>query len=348
MIACEILMMSMIIILALLSGYADCRTSQVPNRLLLPFAASALALNALYYMLWAGTWFSAFCINLVFLTGSAILLYAYHIWAAGDSKLLIVIALLLPGRYLSFVKLGAVPGFMILVIAFIIAFLYIIAESVILAIREHSMVRNPAPFRFNWKSWLISYLFMAGALSLVGALLLWLFPQLYTSSQIQVMALHSIVILSLIQLRSHISPNAMIIITSILWVILLILSVARRHFVSFSLQWKSWALIFGVLLILHFAQRFNYRTIPTSEVKAGQILSAATVLRFRSSRIKGLPTETTEDLRSRLTADETESVRRWANSSKGQQEITIVRKIPFAIFIGMGTIGFILMEVLMQ
>lgn len=348
MITCEILMVVAIAALALLSGYNDCRTAQVPNHLLLPFAVGALILDTLYYTLWAGTWFSAFCINLVFLTGSAILLYAYHIWAAGDSKLLIVISLFLPGRYLSFVDLGAVPGFMILAIAFVIAFLYIVAESVILAIREHSMVRSPAHLRFDWKSWMISYLFMAGVLSLAGVLLSWVFPQLYTSSPVQVMALHFIIILTLIQLRSHISPKVMLIIAVILWVILLILSVARRYSVSFSLQWKSWALLFGVLLILHFAQRFNYRTIPTSKVKAGQILSAATVLRFRSSRIKGLPTETTEDLRSRLTSAEADSVRRWECSAKGQQEIIIVRKIPFASFIGMGAIGFTLMEVLMQ
>lgn len=348
MIACEIIMLAALFTLAIYAAYKDCRTSQIPNRLLLAFALLALVIDTLYYSVWAGEWFGTFVINTLFLSGTSLLLYAYHLWAAGDSKLLIVIALFLPGRYLEMHQFGAVPGFIILALAFIIAFLYVIAESILLALRKGSLDFHHMLSGFEWKSWLVSYVFMAAALSLASVFLSQLFPNLYSGSPIQRMAIHFLLILTMLQLRSFLPQKLMIFTALILWIILVILSVLGRQSLPLSFQWRAWVLLFGMLILLHFAQQFNYRTIPTAEVQQGQILSAATVLSFSSSRVKGLPTKATEDLRARLTAEEAESVRRWATSSKGKPEITIVRKIPFAAFIGIGAVLFALMEVLLQ
>ncbi len=89
MIACEIIMLAALFTLAIYAAYKDCRTSQIPNRLLLAFALLALVIDTLYYSVWAGEWFGTFVINTLFLSGTSLLLYAYHLWAAGDSKLLI-------------------------------------------------------------------------------------------------------------------------------------------------------------------------------------------------------------------------------------------------------------------
>ena len=77
----------------------------------------------------------------------------------------------------------------------------------------------------------------------------------------------------------------------------------------------------------------------TSKVEKGMVLAYSTIVYFIPSTIKGLPKEkTTEDIRSRITADEAESIKRWETSKYGQPEIVIVRKIPFAIFISIGTV----------
>ena len=66
------------------------------------------------------------------------------------------------------------------------------------------------------------------------------------------------------------------------------------------------------------------------------------------SNIKGLPKEkNTEDIRSRITEEEAESIKRWEFSKYGQSEIVIVRKIPFAIFISIGSIVYIFSRMLM-
>ena len=66
------------------------------------------------------------------------------------------------------------------------------------------------------------------------------------------------------------------------------------------------------------------------------ILSAFSSMMMQSSKITGLPGISTEDLRNRLTEEEAESVRRWGKSAKGVSEVSIVKKIPFAIFLAMG------------
>ena len=70
------------------------------------------------------------------------------------------------------------------------------------------------------------------------------------------------------------------------------------------------------------------------------------ILLFAKSRVKGLPTFSTEDLKSRLSAEEVDSINRWSKTSSGQEAIVIVRKIPFALFIGVGTLLFAVWEVL--
>ena len=172
------------------------------------------------------------------------MLYAYHLWAAGDNKLLIVLALFLPGRFLASQQFGAVPGFVILALAFIIAFLYVIAESVLLALRKGSLNFRPMLSGFEWKSWLASYVFMAAALSLASVLLSQLFPHLYSGNPIQRMAIHFLLILTMLQLRSYLPQKLMIIIAVFLWIILVLLSVLGRQSLPLSFQWRAWALLF--------------------------------------------------------------------------------------------------------
>ena len=70
------------------------------------------------------------------------------------------------------------------------------------------------------------------------------------------------------------------------------------------------------------------------------VLSYMTVSSFLKSKVKGLPKYTLESIRTRITSEEAESIRRWKKSKYGKDTIIIVRKIPFAIFICIGFITF--------
>ena len=81
-----------------------------------------------------------------------------------------------------------------------------------------------------------------------------------------------------------------------------------------------------------------YETIAISELKKGMILSTFSSLMFQMSITKGLPPVSKENLNDRLTEEQVASVQKWAKATR-TESITIVKKIPFAVFI---TIGFAL------
>lgn len=78
-----------------------------------------------------------------------------------------------------------------------------------------------------------------------------------------------------------------------------------------------------------------YEVIPLESLQSGMILSVGSSILMQGSRVRGLPNISTEDLESRLTKEEVESIKRWG-AGKEIMEITIIKKIPFAIFLGLG------------
>ena len=81
-----------------------------------------------------------------------------------------------------------------------------------------------------------------------------------------------------------------------------------------------------------------YETIATKDVKSGMILSSVSSSMMQNTRVKGIPDISDETLGSRLTESEADSVRRWGKSKKGRLAVSIVRKMPFAIFVLLGYI----------
>ena len=347
MILCEAVLLTILLTVLVTSSYTDCRSSQIKNKLLLICATAAGLVDVVYYCAWAGAYFIPFLANLGLLCLLSILLYSYHLWAAGDSKLLLVVALCLPGRFLSFWDIGLFSGFFIVVVTFSVAFLYVIGETVYLGIKEKNLFQLYRQ-KIDVKQYVVSYMSMAAATTLISIMLSLIFPQLYARNTPLLMALNFLIVLSLIQIRNFFSTKALLFAALIMWVVLIVLFLGKKYPVSLSFNLRSWIYVLLILLVWAFAEKYNYQTIPTSAVRAGHILSMATVIGFKPSRVQGLPTGTTEDLRSRLTVSEAESVRKWENSSLGKPYVVIVRKIPFAIFISIGTIVFLTVEVLMQ
>ena len=104
-------------------------------------------------------------------------------------------------------------------------------------------------------------------------------------------------------------------------------------------------LAFCVVLSRLLAENANYRRIATSDVKKGTILALETTLRFLNSPIPGLPSLSTENLRSRLTEEEAASVRKWGETAPERAEVLAVQKVPFTIFIALGFGGYVALAV---
>ncbi len=82
-----------------------------------------------------------------------------------------------------------------------------------------------------------------------------------------------------------------------------------------------------------------YQEVKICDLKRGMILSSVSSMLMQNSRVRGLPPISSEDLRSRLTEEQVDSIGRWA-SSRNIIAVTVVRKIPFAIFIFAGFLSY--------
>jgi hypothetical protein len=115
-----------------------------------------------------------------------------------------------------------------------------------------------------------------------------------------------------------------------------------------GINYKVYLLLMFVMIFRKISEKYNYIEIPTSSVKAGMILSLGTIVLFKRSKVKGLPISTTEDMRSRISEDEAKSILRWEKSKYGEANITIVKKMPFAIFIILGVVSYLIIRMCIQ
>lgn len=106
--------------------------------------------------------------------------------------------------------------------------------------------------------------------------------------------------------------------------------------IPFSLNITNYTTLLIIMIIKNIASYSNYQVIDTSMIQEKMIISYGSSMLMQKSKIKGIPPVSTESLKSRLTKEQVEAVKKWGNKSKNNQKITIVRKIPFAAFISIG------------
>ena len=90
---------ALILILAVTGGYVsvtDIMKRIIPNQVLLLAGIPGVILNIIYYCLFYPEGRIPFFQNLAVMVAFSFVLYALHIWAAGDSKLIILFCLLIP------------------------------------------------------------------------------------------------------------------------------------------------------------------------------------------------------------------------------------------------------------
>lgn len=334
-----------LVLLAVLgrSTYTDFHNGKIYNSLLLRGSVLSIALDLLYYGWWARDFLPLFLSNFLFLVVAGILFYILHIWAAGDSKLLFFLGLNIPGRWYAVLPFAPASSFSIIVYAFSAAFLWLI----VLGLRQ--FLKHPSADLFHmagWqpKRWLGFYLCFSSLVFLMRTVL----PFLLTQNWLFQQAIHCFFLLFLLQSCSRRQTRSLLLLGSLGWGAVLLLVFFHRAALSVSL---NGALLVWALLLIPLRMVLNhycYQSVPTSSVKPGQILSAATIVAMQKSQVRGLPQVASEDLEARLTEQEAQSVKRWEKSKYGQPTVSLVRKIPFAIFLLLGTVFFLMVGVLIS
>lgn len=323
------------------AAYVDFRTGLIPNRLLLISAVVTLAADIVYYGIFVRELLPVFLVNFFTTFVLALLLYIFHFWGAGDSKFVMVIVLAIPARVYanSYIALATLE---ITVYTFSIAFIYLIFESVILGIKQKNF------FRFSGKPTLKSavqiiksYLMSYAYILLLNFMEIQLVRGSWANNRYLTPFLNFFIILTVFSFDFLKRWYVILIVTAADIALYSVFSGGISGYMPAPL---NLLIITLVLVFRNLAEKYNYKTVPTSEITAGTVLSLSAVISFSGSRVHGLPSATTEDFRSRITADEADSIRRWENSKTGKHELVIVRKLPFAIFITLGTLLFMILR----
>lgn len=342
----EALMLTLLSVVLIYSSYTDCRYGMIYNSHLKKAAIPAIVLGLLYYFLSDGVHFFIALENLFLLAIVALGFYGLHIWAGGDSKLLLFIGLCIPGRIYALQPGLELSGMLIVEGAFVFAFVWLLCRGLFLGIRNGDIFRIKK-HDIPYKRILASYFMIVG---IMQALDIFIRPKVagfYMQEQIACMGIYCMLILGLISIRDRMTTVKIISVAVILWTALVLGVVFGAINLQIPIGWGLMPLVLVSVLILlrMILEKYNYRVIPTADVREGQILSMATVMDFSRSRVQGLPQGMTEDLRSRITGPEAESIRRWEHSKYGKSQIVIVQKLPFGIFLAMGVLAFFVFEV---
>ena len=341
---CECLLLLIIILLSFFVTITDMKYGLVKNRAVFLAGGLGAFINLFYYSVFAREFFFPFLLNLFVMSIISLLLYARHYWAAGDSKLLICLVFLIPGRLYD--KTGSnIPGLNCLIMVFLVAYLYLICETVLFwALNKHvyrgrSFIFREIPSLIG--NFVVVFCFLR-VLSLIYPLV---FKDFYNSNQI----LFSLIYFILVTIVSdaRFAKNRIVIIFSTIFLFIILIAQGLKNELHPVALLSSNLVIILALLIRYFVSGYNYLEIPTEDVNPGMILSYATVFLFQGSLIKDLPHTTSEDMSDRISEAQAEAIKRWGISKKGRSRITIVRKMPFAAFICVGTILYIFVRMVL-
>lgn len=341
----EICLFLIVLIAGISATITDLKNSIISNKMIVRMMGFSIPLSILYYGCFARDLIPLYLINLLCTTVFSFFFYSYNLWAAGDSKLLFVIMTAIPARAYYTNPFGPFPGFLIIILTFATAFICIVIDSIYQGIKRQDLFRWSVQLP-RLRTLVYSYFFMVGSMTLINILFVNLFGRILAASGFLITALDFLIVLSLIQIRMKIRKNIFEISTVIMWILIIFIQGSKIiNLVKSRLDLRAWTVVLIVMLLRMISEKYNYQKVAVDDLKERMIPSAHTVLMFQQSRVKNLPTCMTEDLRARLDETQIEAIKRWKNSKYGKDYIVIVKKIPFAIYISVGTFLFMLIEV---
>ena len=343
MVACELLLLLDLFILGIYVVYTDIRMGVVKNTTLLYSLIAGILINVIYYCFFVRPFWGLYLKNLLIIIVLAVFLFFKHFWGGGDSKLLICLTVLIPGRLYDADE--NVPGLICLIIVFLIAYLYVIVDSIKGLIKGDPFTNSHSIELRDIPNVLRDYFIIYLLLRLISIMEISFLADFYRKNIMLSTIANMMIVVGVADLK--------LLKNKFIMILLLILNVISFFFIhdGFWLDWngivRSLILIIFALSLRYFVSGYNYQEIKTSEVKKGVILSYATVLLFNKSRIKDLPLSTTEDMGDRISELQAEAIRRWGKSKNGKETIVIVKKIPFAIFLVLGTFLYVMLRIIL-
>lgn len=181
-------------------------------------------------------------------------------------------------------------------------------------------------------------------LTLLNMIYILIIPNIYINNMIFFMLINLFLVLTIFKYK--IFYKLLVFIPTAFAMV--ILAIILRFNTINSFDYKVYVLLLFVIIFRKISEKYNYTEIQTSDIKPGMILSFGTIILFKKSKVNGLPQNTTEDMRSKISVEEAKSIIRWEKSKYGEKTVIIVRKMPFAIFIILGILSYVIIRMWIQ
>lgn len=326
----EIVNLCLAACLCVICTKSDILEGVIYNKLLIIFAVFAILIDCVYYGIFAKEFLFIFLTNLTIVSVVSLCLFGANSFAGGDCKMTIVLALLYPAKCYLLYRGNAATLVFAIGYAIFAGYVYLLVNSVI------AIATKKAKLTFDYfKRFLLNFL-KSYASAMVYIVLSNCVFMLCNSLGIYVNIGASWCVCVLVAWcvgRYSVFKKIFLLVPAL--IVAAVISIITQT-IPISLNPENYILVLLLLLCQMAIRTVIYEEVRVDEIKKGMILTTLSSVLMQTSITKGLPGVSTEDLKSRLTLEEIESIKIWARATH-TEELTVVKKIPFAIFI---TIGF--------
>ena len=337
---CEILLLLLSAGVCLYASATDLKKGIISNKVILYAFPLIACINAIYYGVFCKDLLVEFSLNVLILCVLGVLLYAVHVWAGGDSKLLILVAFAMPARLYHYYSHEMFPTLSIVIFTFSVGYVYLMIHSLLCAVRKEKAYSDGNK-KQTIVSFLKDYIYSSLYLTFFAQLFSRFLSTFYLENQPLFLFINIFLVFLLFNFQVFRSKWLLLVCAAADLALILSSSHAYTH-----LPLWGYAVVALLFLSRQLISRYNYLEISAEELKPGMIPAAASVALMLPSGMADLPSRLSEDLNCRLTEKQIAAIRKWFSKQKDVKEITIVRKIPFAIFITLGYFLFALMGIL--
>ena len=338
----DIIKIMVLLICCSMAAWSDLKEGIISNQLVVPFIIIGVLLDVITIALSPFLETKLFVINGGSLIIIAFLLYFLKVWAGGDCKLLIIVALLYPSALYWRLDSASLTLWYSLGFMFGTGFIYLIIESIILSIREKRKIFTKDAF-ISLNSAIKQYARTLVFMSALSQIYLFF---IYSRFKIPTPIFSVVCIVYIWILHSiNLFQSNKVIVFFLLFDVMMTVFTGN---ITISTMWTTYVVVVTFLIVRLYISRYNYKVIDTSDIKKGMILSRMSSLLMQNSRVKGLPKISDESLGSRISEEEAKSIIRWSKTKKGCAQVTIIRKMPFAVFITSGILLYMVFRGVLQ
>lgn len=337
---CEIWMLAILALSCIIASISDLKDGKIYNKYLLYGAllGSVGVLQYYYinqYLLWP------YLMNLLIEIVLAFLFFKVNMWGAGDSKLWIFICFLYPfGKYYTYDYL-LFPSLYILMFIFIIAYIYVVAETIYIKIRQHKKqeLQGKIITNINWIEAIKGFIFHFFFLRIIYRICMLIFKEYYCANTILFALLGLILSIHLYKVVFRKKIKGLIVILGLILMGFDLITEISSVTVG-NLNLLSFVITALVLLLRDEMAKYNYEIVYSDSVRAGMILSYTTIMELKKTRVNGLPQFTDESAKCRISQTEAEAIKRWSKSKFGKETVVTVKFLPFGIFMAIGLVAY--------